>query len=1310
MSTTEPIGDGLDLAPQGGAVTVVPVTGDQIALSDAGLMFRGSYERVGPDLHITGPDGGKVLIPDYFATEHPATLLSPNGAILDGDLVTKLAGSPFAGMVAGAGAPSSASAIGQVETVAGSATITHGDGTKVAAAVGTPVFEGDVVETGGDGRVAIAFADKTVASLAESGRMVLDKFVYDPGGSSNSMLVSIVHGTFAFVAGLVAPSGDMKVETPVATIGIRGTTGIVRADVQDGTSYFTLKPDPPGKLGGPGGTVGAFDVFSRLNGVLLKEVRVADQLLVVHDASGRFEDMPGLSAADQAFQADIVRFAFASHQQMLERLENFDPQKQQQPTDPNSPGKQGDATDGTGTKTAGLNTTSPADQALRDPLDVDFVRQTDPLDGETQGTDAGQNGNTQPGDGTGQTGLLAGTAPEFTSDPLSFAFLQQGGATGIHADLPSVTFADSLGRDVSVVAVETSVTTLSLGPSGSAPPPFDLTPEQIAALAAAFNPETGEFDLNIDTTFLRAGQQIVIAVVVTIENSDGVRASQTQFFSIVGINDAPTLQEASLSVVDTSAADAFASSAGALVGADPDQGTTLIYKAVGGAITDGGGTVVTTAYGTLTVSADGRYSFSPDADAINGLAGGASVHLEIPVSVSDGVGPAVTSNVVIDLRGANDAPTLEDVSRSIVDSPANDTFGAVYGSLVGADADQGAELSFSIVGGNSDGEGGMTYDTAYGTLYLSQGGFYQFTPNSTAINALAEGVLVQLNIPVSVSDGIAPPVTATVGIDITGSNEAPVIAARGFEANYALAGASAEIGSGTYTLFDAAAVNPGVGAVWQQVDLTQDVHWSTNVYFGAGPVGTFGGAANSDGVSFAFQNVGGNAIGGGGGGMGIYGISNAVGFKIDTYPFNTPGDPVGGNQFAQFFTGGDAMSAGTHQTISPALNDGLYHSVEVVWNATAKTLTYTIDGTYTATFARDIVALDFGGDTTVYAGFVGSGGDANGATNIRIDEVSNGVHGLLVERAGVIGSTEVRTLEGAFQFTDVDTSDTHDVRVVGPSGTAYGTLSAHVTSDASGAGRVSWSFSVLDGALDGLEDGELVTQTYRVYVSDGTDESFTDVTIGLLGRPGGSLEATLVQTIAATDDGMSQSIVASSNDDVIELTLPSSGEISTSVDGGGGTNALVLAGGFSEVDLTTLSADMLKNIHQISLTGGTAAQTLRLSLDQVVDITGGENVDLTNALEAYNLAHPGFEIEFSDEHALVIEGDHGAGPVDGVEIVAATANAASGSWVHAGTLSAFTSLNGESGSHEIYNFVSGSEVLATIAVHSGVDVAPNATV
>ena len=56
--------------------------------------------------------------------------------------------------------------------------------------------------------------------------------VYDPNGSDNKSLLSLVQGTISFVAGATAKHGDMKVDTPVATMGIRGTAVLVEIDFE----------------------------------------------------------------------------------------------------------------------------------------------------------------------------------------------------------------------------------------------------------------------------------------------------------------------------------------------------------------------------------------------------------------------------------------------------------------------------------------------------------------------------------------------------------------------------------------------------------------------------------------------------------------------------------------------------------------------------------------------------------------------------------------------------------------------------------------------------------------------------------------------------------------------------------------------------------------------------------------------------------------------------------------------------------------------------------------------------------------------
>jgi hypothetical protein len=148
-------------------------------------------------------------------------------------------------LVVPAAAQSESTPIGKIVKLSGSVSVEHTtavvvqasvDGSK--AKVGDPVYKGDVVQTGTDGAVGITFADGSAFNLTSNARIVLNEFVYDPNGKSNSTFFSLTKGTFTLVAGKVAKTGDMKIDTPVATMGIRGTTPHVEIS-EDGTVKFT---------------------------------------------------------------------------------------------------------------------------------------------------------------------------------------------------------------------------------------------------------------------------------------------------------------------------------------------------------------------------------------------------------------------------------------------------------------------------------------------------------------------------------------------------------------------------------------------------------------------------------------------------------------------------------------------------------------------------------------------------------------------------------------------------------------------------------------------------------------------------------------------------------------------------------------------------------------------------------------------------------------------------------------------------------------------------------------------------------------
>ncbi len=198
-------------------------SGELLVVPDAQLLFSADYSRLGDDLLLTGGDGAGQVIAGYFASDSPPALASPEGAVLTPQVIAQLAGPRAPGQYAQAEPAEGPAPIGQVETVTGSATVVRG-GLPVSLETGDPVFQNDVVRTGLASDLVIGFADGTIFSLSANARMVLDGMVYDPAGPSNSLTLSVVQGVFSFVTGQIAPTGGMEITTPVATLGIRGTT------------------------------------------------------------------------------------------------------------------------------------------------------------------------------------------------------------------------------------------------------------------------------------------------------------------------------------------------------------------------------------------------------------------------------------------------------------------------------------------------------------------------------------------------------------------------------------------------------------------------------------------------------------------------------------------------------------------------------------------------------------------------------------------------------------------------------------------------------------------------------------------------------------------------------------------------------------------------------------------------------------------------------------------------------------------------------------------------------------------------------
>ena len=143
--------------------------------------------------------------------------------------------------------------IGNVATLSGKASVTRND-KSIPLALKDDIYLNDVVQTSANSALGITFSDGTTFSLKASAQITIDNFVYEEGGKKNAGKFDVAEGTIAFVAAQVAKTGDMQITTPTATLGIRGTSGLV--EVPAGATAASannvnikLYPDADGRVG-----------------------------------------------------------------------------------------------------------------------------------------------------------------------------------------------------------------------------------------------------------------------------------------------------------------------------------------------------------------------------------------------------------------------------------------------------------------------------------------------------------------------------------------------------------------------------------------------------------------------------------------------------------------------------------------------------------------------------------------------------------------------------------------------------------------------------------------------------------------------------------------------------------------------------------------------------------------------------------------------------------------------------------------------------------------------------------------------------
>ena len=166
--------------------------------------------------------------------------------------------------------------IGNVDKLEGKGVVDR-DKTDITLEKELPIEQYDTVKTG-NGKVGILFIDDTRVDVTQHSKLIIDEFVFDPNSGKGKLNLSAKLGTIRYASGQIAKTSrqDIKITTPTATIGVRGTDFSMTIDELGGSTIILLPScDVNGNC-----LVGEISVESAAGQVILNQAFQATQVTV----------------------------------------------------------------------------------------------------------------------------------------------------------------------------------------------------------------------------------------------------------------------------------------------------------------------------------------------------------------------------------------------------------------------------------------------------------------------------------------------------------------------------------------------------------------------------------------------------------------------------------------------------------------------------------------------------------------------------------------------------------------------------------------------------------------------------------------------------------------------------------------------------------------------------------------------------------------------------------------------------------------------------------------------------------------------
>jgi hypothetical protein len=157
--------------------------------------------------------------------------------------------------------PAAAATAGRVDFVFGEASLRGANGQVRAVTRGSEVLDGDTLVTG-NGRAQIRFTDGAFVSLQPNTEFGVREYRYDGRTDGTERgLFALVRGAMRTVTGAIGRynRASYQVRTPTATVGIRGTGGLIEvlpdlSTLVKGSSGIWVLTNPAGQIDVPAGT------------------------------------------------------------------------------------------------------------------------------------------------------------------------------------------------------------------------------------------------------------------------------------------------------------------------------------------------------------------------------------------------------------------------------------------------------------------------------------------------------------------------------------------------------------------------------------------------------------------------------------------------------------------------------------------------------------------------------------------------------------------------------------------------------------------------------------------------------------------------------------------------------------------------------------------------------------------------------------------------------------------------------------------------------------------------------------------------